>query len=69
MVKYKSFSLPGGGQLRIRANSIIATVHSPSNKIDIYCVDKEIPFHVEATKHTPTEIVDYIWDGIEEVEM
>ena len=69
MVKFKSFALPGGGQLRIRTNSIIATIHGTDNKVDIYCVDKEIPFHINATKHTPGEIVDYIWDGIEEVEM
>jgi len=61
--KYKSFSLPGGGVLRINANKIIATISAPGNKeIEIYCSDRSIPFHVTATKHTPQEIMDYVWE-------
>lgn len=61
---YKSFSLPGGGVLRINSNKIIATVSSSdTGTVDIYCSDTTIPFHVMATKHTPQQIVDYIWDN------
>ena len=61
---YKSFSLPGGGVLRINSSKIIATVSSgETGTIDIYCSDTSIPFHVMATKHTPQEIVDYIWEN------
>ena len=62
--KYKSFSLPGGGVLRIHTDKIIATISSPSREsIDIYCADAAVPFHIKATKHTPQEIIDYIWDN------
>ena len=61
---YKSFSLPGGGVLRINTGKIIATISSTQNNtIEIYCNDTAVPFRVEATKHTPQEIIDYIWDN------
>ena len=63
MKTYKSFSLPGGGVLRINTDKIIATISAPGNKeIEIYCSDRPIPFHVTATKHTPQQIMDYVWD-------
>jgi hypothetical protein len=63
MKTYKSFSLPGGGVLRINDDKIIATISAPGNKeIEIYCSDRPIPFHVTATKHTPQQIMDYVWD-------
>ena len=62
MVKFKTFDLPGGGHLRVRADSIIATIHSNKETIDIYCIDKEIPFHALAKNDKAQEIVDYIWD-------
>jgi len=63
-INYKSFALPGGGTLRINADRIIATVSGTSNQeIDIYCADRPIPFHIRATKHTPQEIIDYVWDN------
>ncbi len=67
--KYKSFSLPGGGVFRIHADKIIATVSSFNKEgIDIYCADTALPFHIAATKHTPQEIMDYVWDNHENEE-
>ena len=63
MTDYKSFALPGNGTLRIRTEKIIATVSSKNgNKIDIYCADTNTPFHIEATKRTPQQLIDYIWN-------
>ncbi len=62
MIDYKSFKLTDKATLRIRTEKIIATVSSKDNDmIEIYCSDKEVPFHVQATKHTPEEILDYVW--------
>ena len=62
MIDYKSFKLTDKATLRIRTEKIIATVSSKdSDRIEIYCSDKEVPFHVQATKHTPEEILDYVW--------
>ena len=62
MIDYKSFKLTDKATLRIRTEKIIATVSSKdSDMIEIYCSDKEVPFHVQATKHTPEEILDYVW--------
>ena len=62
MIDYKSFKLTDKATLRIRTEKIIATVASKdSDRIEIYCSDKEVPFHVQATKHTPEEILDYVW--------
>ena len=61
---YKSFSLPGGGVLRINKDKIVATISSATNNtIEIYCSDTAIPFRVEATKHTPQQIIDCIWEN------
>ena len=39
MKTYKSFSLPGGGVLRVNTSKIIATVSAPGNKeIEIYII-------------------------------
>ena len=49
--------------------SFIATVSSKDNNIiDIYCADKEVPFHVQATKHTPEELLDYVWGKMDNEE-
>ena len=62
MIDYKSFKLTDKATLRIRTEKIIATVSSKdSDRIEIYCSDKEVPFHVQATKYTPEEILDYVW--------
>lgn len=62
MIDYKSFKLTDKATLRIRTEKIIATVSSrDSDMIEIYCSDKEVPFHVQATKHTPEEVLDYVW--------
>jgi hypothetical protein len=63
MIDFKSFALPGGGTLRIRTEKIIATISSKgSDNVDIYCSDTAVPFHIKATKKTPQELVDYIWN-------
>jgi hypothetical protein len=63
MANFKSFKLTSNATLRIRTDRIIATIHSDNgNKVEIYCSDAAIPFHVEADS-TPGEIVDYIWEG------
>ena len=69
MIDYKSFKLADKATLRIRTEKIIATVSSKENNIvDIYCSDKEVPFHVQATKHTSDEILDYVWGKIDDNE-
>lgn len=69
MIDYKSFKLTDKATLRIRTEKIIATVSSKDNDmIDIYCSDKEVPFHVQATKHTPEEILDYVWGKMDNEE-
>ena len=63
MTDFKSFKLPGNATLRIRSESIIATVSTPGKDIvDIYCAGAAVPFHIQATKKTPSEIIDYIWN-------
>lgn len=69
MIDYKSFKLTDKATLRIRTEKIIATVSSKDNDmIDIYCADKEVPFHVQATKHTPEELLDYVWGKMDNEE-
>ena len=63
MVDYKSFKLPGNATLRIRSANIIATMSSNDGEtVDIFCDGAALPFHVKATKKTPKELIDYIWD-------
>ena len=63
MTDYKSFILPGNARLRIRSEKIVATRSSDGgNKVDIFCEGIANPFHIEATKHTPKELIDYIWN-------
>lgn len=63
MTDYKSFKLPGDARLRIRSEKIVATVSSDGGRnVDIYCEGVAVPFHVEATKRTPREMIDYIWN-------
>lgn len=63
MTDYKSFELPGNARLRIRSEKIVATLSSDGdNKVDIFCEGVAVPFHVEATKCTPKEMINYIWN-------
>ena len=63
MTDFKSFKLPGNATLRIRSEKIVATNSSNGGeKVDIYCEGVAVPFHVETTKHTPQELIDYIWN-------
>ena len=63
MIDYKSFQLPGNARLRIRTEKIVATRSSDGGKtVDIFCDGIANPFHIEATKHTPKELIDYIWN-------
>ena len=63
MVDYKSFKLPGNATLRIRTEKIVATKSSGnSNRIDIFCEGIDTPFHIEANKRTPRQLIDYIWN-------
>lgn len=62
MTDFKSFKLPGNATLRIRSEKIIATVSAPGGgSIDIYCEGGSL-FHVQPTKKTPAELIDYIWN-------
>ena len=63
MTDYKSFRLPGDGTLRIRSEKILATLSSANGEnIDIYCEGATNPFHIQTTKKTPSELIDYIWN-------
>lgn len=62
MTDFKSFKLPGNATLRIRSEKIVATVSSPGGgNVDIYCEGGNL-FHVQPTKKTPMELIDYIWN-------
>ena len=63
MTDFKSFKIDGNATLRVRTENIVATVSAPGgDKIDIYCKGIANPFHVKATKRTPSELIDYIWN-------
>lgn len=63
MTDFKSFKLPGNATLRIRTESIVATVsRAGGEKVDVYCKGVATPFHIEATKRSPSELIDYIWN-------
>jgi len=63
MIKHKTFKLTDKATLNVRADKIVATVHGPNGIVDIYCADKEIPFHIEPAENTSAEtIVNYIWE-------
>ena len=62
MTDFKSFKLPGNATLRIRSEKIVATVSSStSQNVDIYCEGGNL-FHVQPTKKTMSELIDYIWN-------
>lgn len=62
MTDFKSFKIAGNATLRIRSEKIIATVSSPDSKnIDIYCDGGNL-FHVQPTKKSMPELIDYIWN-------
>lgn len=63
MTDFKSFKLPGNGTLRIRSEKIVATLSSAGGQnVDIFCEGVANPFHIQATKKTPSELIDYIWN-------
>lgn len=63
MTDFKSFKLPGDATIRIRSEKIVATVSTKGGEnIDIFCEGVALPFHVKATKKTPNELIDYIWN-------
>ena len=46
-----------------KTEKIIATRSSEGGKtIDVFCEGTANPFHIEATKHTIQELIDYIWN-------
>ncbi len=62
MTDFKSFKIAGNATLRIRSEKIIATVSSSStNTVDIYCEGGNT-FHIQPTKKTMPELIDYIWN-------
>lgn len=62
MINYKSFSLPGNGKLRVRADHIVATVSSKDNKsIDIYVAGVVTPWHLPI-EGAPSKVIDYVWE-------
>ena len=70
MINYKSFSLPGKGKLRVRADHIVATVSSKgSNTIDIYVAGVATPWHLPI-EGAPSKVIDYVWErrNVEEEE-
>ena len=63
MTDFKSFKLPGTATLRVRIEKIVATVSSNGGEnVDIYCEGLLTPFHIRATKRSPQELIDYIWN-------
>ena len=62
MTDFKSFKISTNATLRIRSEKIVATVSSPDSKnVDIYC-EGGCLFHVQPTKKSMIELVDYIWN-------
>lgn len=64
MINYKSFKLPGNAKLRIRTDSIVATVSSKaSGTTDIYVSGVATPWHVKCDNDEEVvKIIDYIWE-------
>ena len=44
------------------------TIAMADNCIDVYCADTNVPFHIQATKHTPDQVLDYIWGTLDDNE-
>ena len=64
MINYKSFKLPGNAKLRIRTDSIVATVSSKSSGIiDIYVSGVATPWHAKFNNDEEViKTIDYIWE-------
>ena len=64
MINYKSFRLPGNAKLRIRTDSIVATVSSrASGTTDIYVSGVANPWHVKLDNDDEVvRAIDYIWE-------
>ena len=64
MINYKSFKLPGNAKLRIRTDSIVATVSSKaSGTTDIYVAGVATPWHVKLDSEDEViRTIDYIWE-------
>ena len=64
MVNYKSFKLPGDAKLRVRTDSIIATVSSKaSNSMEIYVANVTTPWRIRfENDQEVVDTVDYVWE-------
>lgn len=64
MINYKSFKLPGNAKLRIRTDSIVATVSSKSSgTTDIYVSGVATPWRVKFDNDEEViKTIDYIWE-------
>ena len=64
MINYKSFRLPGNAKLRVRTDSIVATVSSKaSGTADIFVSGVAIPWHVQLDNDEEViKTIDYIWE-------
>ena len=63
MTFFKTFDLGGRAKLRVRSDSIIATVHSDnSNQIELYVSGIANPWHIPITDNDSSEIINYVWD-------
>ena len=62
MINYKSFTLPGNGKLRVRADRIVATVSSKDSKnIDLFVAGVATPWHLPI-EGAPSKVIDYVWE-------
>ena len=62
MINYKSFKLPGNAKLRVRADSIVATVSSKkSDSIELFISGVATPWHLPF-EGAPSRIIDYVWE-------
>ena len=63
MADYKVFSIGSNAKLRIRTDSIVATVSSKtSGTMNIYCAHVANPWHINCENNENVDkMIDYIW--------
>lgn len=62
MIKYKSFTLPSGSVVKIRADKIVATVsHETTDFIDIYTEDGH-HWTIPTKPYEKAKNINYIWE-------